>query len=219
MSEIFSIGVNIVLILSGIICLFIIFSFLKANIIFKMLGFYFITSTIIDSIASGMAYYGENNLFILHFHTLFEFLILSIIYYKIIESISLKRFISVFSIIGIILIIINSSFIQSIEEFNSYASGFVSISILGYSMIYFFQLLNNPSTSREEITLKWIIISIFIFHNVNFIALLFSNNLLSISSQYFSIVFLIRLIIIIISKLIILTQYILLSKHIYQTAR
>jgi hypothetical protein len=52
-----------------------------------------------------------------------------------------------FMIGGCILIVVNSLFFQSIYEFNSFAKTFVQIAIIGYAMIYFYNLVENPSFS------------------------------------------------------------------------
>lgn len=186
----------------------IIVTLFKSSAELKLISVYLLIAIFVDVLSSKLAYAGYNNLFILHIYSLVEFILFSTIIFKLLKNRRQKQGILIAGVIGIILIILNTIFIQSLDQFNSYSAAFVSFSIILYCILYFSQLINLSDTTTVEMTvIKWIIIMLFIYHNINLIALFFSNSLLNLTEKSFMIIFFIRLIVTIITRSIILVQY------------
>ncbi|MBC8756547.1 hypothetical protein H2O64_17880 [Kordia sp. YSTF-M3] len=87
---------------------------------------------------------GYNNLPLLHIYTLGEFLLLSYFFKSLLEKpVFFKTSFWYFIIGGSFLIIINSLFFQSIFGFNTFAKTFVQVTIIGYAILYFYNLVEN----------------------------------------------------------------------------
>ena len=135
------------------LCINVVFCILyqkKLNVSFKRLFYFLIWNLIIEILAILFTYLGYNNLPLLHIYTLGEFLLFSYFFKSLIDKpIFFRRFFIYFMIIGSLFIVSNSFFFQPIFEFNSYAKTFVQVTIIGYAIVYFYNLVENPSFSSQ----------------------------------------------------------------------
>ncbi len=112
---------------------------------------YFLTWNLSIEVAARICSYTvENNLPLLHLYTLGEFLLLSIFYKSLmVKSEGAQQKINYFILVGAVLIILNSIFLQSIYGFNTIAKTAVQLTIISYAILYFYNLTNNQSLSEQ----------------------------------------------------------------------
>ncbi|WP_298425248.1 hypothetical protein [uncultured Kordia sp.] len=69
------------------------------------------------------------------------------------KPIFFKKYFWYFILIGSLFIVCNSTWLQSIYIFNSYAKTFVQLTIIGYAILYFYNLIENqvfaPTVSKS----------------------------------------------------------------------
>lgn len=122
-----------------------------------------------------------NNLFVLHAFTLLEFTTVGFAFQSIYKQYKKNIPLTAFIIIGAILIVLNSIFLQDISTFNSYSYTFDSLFILAASLYYFTLTLEQPcKLIHERVTLA-IIVYLFVFHSVDLIFFSFINEMWEVS--------------------------------------
>jgi hypothetical protein len=118
--------------------------------------------------------YMSNNLPLLHLYTLFEFILLSLLYWKmgLFEKWPKRRF-WVFLGLMSLLIVLNSALLQSIFAYNTYAKNLVQVVLIIYAVAYMFQLRpKQPASAALNLVNATLLISysgslfIFMFGNV-----------------------------------------------------
>lgn len=158
------------LVISIILCLY---YWKRLPIAFKFLSFYLWCNLTVEVIVFFLPP-GTNNLPLLHLYTLFEFILISLIYRKmgLFDPWPAQYFaIFLISIAG--LIVLNSIFLESIYTYNSYAKTVVQLLFIGYAVGYMFQLKeNSPDAGAHNLMNYAILIAysgslfIFMFGNV-----------------------------------------------------
>lgn len=124
-----------------------------------------------------------NNLFVLHIFTFLEFTIVGFAFQIIYKQFKKNIPLTAFVIIGAILIVLNSIFLQDTSTFNSYSYTFDSLFILAASLYYFTLTLEQPSKLiHEKVTLA-IIVYLFVFHSVDLIFFCFVNEIMEVSRE------------------------------------
>ena len=106
---------------------------------FRILVAYAIFNVCIEIAARLCGYFYKQNLPLLHLYTLGEFVLFSFFYRMILSKRSLfSRHFLLFLTSGIILIILNTTFLQGIFEFNSYSKTLVNIVVILFALDYAF---------------------------------------------------------------------------------
>ncbi len=125
---------------------------------------------------------GTNNLPLLHIHTLVEFVLFSFVYKEIGLFENWKRkFYWLFLTVISALIILNSVFIQSIFEYNSFAKTLVQAILIGYAVAYLFKLEDQNRHSKATNILNT---AVLIFYSGSLFIFMFGNILLK--NEYMS---------------------------------
>jgi len=120
----------------------------KLNTPFLRLFYFLIWNLIIEISAQAFMKFEYNNLPLLHLYTLGEFILFSYFYMSLLNKpVQFKKMLWYFIIVGSVLVILNSIFFQSIYAFNTFAKTFVQITIIGYAVLYFYNLVENPNLS------------------------------------------------------------------------
>lgn len=144
LQTVYSYTVKITILLLCINVAFCIFHRKKLNVPFQRLCYFLIWNLLTEILANIFMNLGYNNLPLLHIYTLGEFLLLSYFFKSLLNKpVFLRTAFWYFVIIGSFFIIINSLFFQSIFGFNTFAKTFVQISIIGYAILYFYNLVEN----------------------------------------------------------------------------
>ena len=135
----------------AVVCLFInvilcLSHFKKFGDPFRRFCYFLIWALLIEILARVCSYVWSNNLPLLHLYTLGEFILLSWFYKSLIEKpVVFQNKYQYFITAIVVLIILNSLFIQNINGFNSYAKTLVQIIIISYAILYFYNLTENRS--------------------------------------------------------------------------
>lgn len=140
-------------------------------------GFVFI-SVFVEVVAYGCAYFGVNNMPLLHLYVAGGFLFVSQFYKEIFIGFIDGKIINIITGLFLMFTIINSLFIQSIYSFNSYAITLESIIIIVFS-ITTSMLILNETAGRKRIpfhgSLSWINSGLFIYYVSSLIIFYFGD--------------------------------------------
>jgi len=90
-----------------------------------------------------------NNIYISHFYTPLEFILLSLFYQYILRNEVPKIVFTTINIIFLTVAIYFSLYVQEVKDFNTYARFFESLIILGYSITYLIKTIPKIETIRE----------------------------------------------------------------------
>jgi hypothetical protein len=135
---------NIALLFLCISVAFCIFYRKKLNVPFQRLFYFLVWNLSIEILAIIFSNSGYNNLPLLHIYTLGEFLLFSYFFKSLLDKpIFFKKYFWHFVITGSLFIVSNSIFFQSIFGFNTFAKTFVQVTIIGYAILYFYNLVEN----------------------------------------------------------------------------
>lgn len=121
----------------------------KSSLVFKIFTYFQLFTLIILIIAKILWLEHEhnksiNNLPLLHFYTLVEFVLLTLFYHQIFNTIHLwRKYIVFFSALVLGLILANSIFLQPITVFNTYSKTLTQAIFIIYAIIFFSQSLHS----------------------------------------------------------------------------
>ena len=142
---------NLVLVIISINVLLFALKYHELSAPFQRLFYFLILNLVIEISARLFPYAGLNNLPLLHFYTLGEFILLSFFYKSlIVKPAFFQRYFWQIVAIGSVLIICNSLFVQSIYGFNTIAKSGVQICLIGYAVIFFYNLMEDSQYSKVK---------------------------------------------------------------------
>jgi len=142
---------DLVLLVLGINMVFCFIYRTKLTTPFRWLFYFLIWNFIIEVLALVFMKLGMNNLPLLHIYTLGEFILFSFFYKSLLHKpVVLKKVFPYLVGAIVLLIVLNSVFIQSIYTFNTYAKSAVQIIIIGFAILYFYNLIENRSLSQKK---------------------------------------------------------------------
>ncbi|MCB0647290.1 MAG: hypothetical protein KDC49_11540 [Saprospiraceae bacterium] len=149
-----------------------------------------------------LAQEGINNLFLFHVYALSEVLLLSFLFAKLPgawdkPSENLLRWAVV------LLILVNSIFIQKIDTFNSYGLTLSGLVVIFYCVRFFLKMIDMGIAGLEFHTQKWLVSGIFLAQLVSLVVLFCSNFILSFERDIQLLVWISRSLFVLLSKLII----------------
>ncbi len=168
----------------------------------KLLIIYFVVAAAASLLGEIFAAQLGNNIFLYHFYSIAEFIVLGRAFGLLFQNeFSKRRFNLIFWML-LFTIICNSLFIQGLDQFNSIASTAISCTVIVASILYFNLSLSNPFPSPEMVTIKWFLIGIFVYHAVTVVVLLFSNLLHNLESLNDIVVWAFRAVVVVLTKLV-----------------
>ena len=200
MVEIFKEYSSYVMYFSMLLALVSLIFYWKFDKALKYFAIYLIMGGCIEYLALEFAKRLGHNLFLLHLYTILEFIILSAFFKVIFDQLGSKFSMLKFTILVVLLCILNSIFIQPIEGFNSYATTLVGLILIVYSIYTFYLLLDKTDTSLRSI--KWLVGGVFVYQMTSFIILASANILINITTDSDVILWMLRAFIILITKMI-----------------
>jgi len=169
----------------GILCLLYLF-YKKEQLpaYFKWLRFYFLNWVCIDIIAKILALNSLTNLPLLHLYTLIEFITISL-FYRSILNIGKERFqyFNRFILLGVILIIGNTIFIQDIMAHNNLAKSFTNLVAITYSLFFIKDQISGNNETSNNNSDSWINSGFLIYYMGIFLVFLLSDYLLRTNSK------------------------------------
>ena len=142
----------------------------------------------------------KNNLPGLHLFTLCQFLVLGYFFHLLLKIINVEVPIKLILGIGILLIIGNSVFLQSIWVYNSYSKTLVEAFIVICSLLYFFKVLNLEKEDIKNRPNHFFVMAVFIAAALSSLFYLFSNEIMRMDIDLIENIYSIKTIILILSQ-------------------
>lgn len=142
----------------------------------KILLFYLVVSGCINLAAVILASKGIHNLHLLHFYTIVEFAVLSLFFKQILTGKFISGFINCLIFVFTALCIINFSFLQSINKFNTYTRPIEAILLIGYCLVYFereSRIIQSLSWVKNAV--NWMVTGILLYFSGALFLFAFSN--------------------------------------------
>lgn len=142
---------------------------------FKVLSVYLFWNLLIEMVVLSLPK-GTNNLPLLHLHTVVEFVLFSFLYREIglFDRLGRQGFF-LFSGGVILLLILNSVFLQDIYSYNSYAKTLVQVCLIIFALAYLFEFREK---SKEVPGFSYVNSAILIYYSGSLFVFMFGNALL-----------------------------------------
>jgi len=136
----------------------------------------------------------QNTMPLAHFYGLITFIVLSILYRKLLKGYIKKRWINVLIVLYTVYYLINSFFIQSFFEYPGTATAIGSIIILFYLILFFAKFMQEAKIRNPfSDPLIWISGALLIFYSVNLFFFVLFNLLLDFSPEFTRLIILFRI--------------------------
>lgn len=142
----------------------------------KVILFYLIFAGIIDVMEEIIGGYHINNLPLLHFYTIIEFLCLLRFFQLVFHDALCTSIIGIIAVAFSIFAILDMLFIQSIYSFNSYPRPIAALIIAGLCLFYFFKKGESEnSESWINDPLNWVVTGLLLYFGSSFFHFAFLN--------------------------------------------
>ncbi|MCB0651630.1 MAG: hypothetical protein KDC85_10180 [Saprospiraceae bacterium] len=158
------------------------------SILVRRFGAYVVAVALFELLSYSLVFVfqnSNNNLYLLHLYTLVEFVLIGLFFAKLFDLFEWKMPFGLIIFIGSILIILNSIFIQPLDEYNSFSRTPVQlVFMLGcFAAFYFFTHRNYPYADRGMV--KMFLIALLLKYSGSLFLYLFGNqiSLLQIETQ------------------------------------
>jgi len=145
----------------------------------------------------------KNNLPGLHLFTLLQYCFLMFFFKEIFKQIWERDFFLSLLIVGSLLILGNSLFLQSIYSLNSNSKSFVDLCIIGLSIYYFYWVMNSDQIVTIKQTTDLFVVAVFLNAAISILIHLFSNQMWHLNQELFTMIWDIRMTVNIITQIII----------------
>lgn len=149
-----------------------------------------------------LAQEGINNLFLFHFYALSEVLLLSFLFAKL-PGVWDKTMENTLRWAVVLMILVNSIFIQKMDTFNSYGLTLSGILVIFYCVRFFLKMIDLGIDGLVFHTQKWLVSGIFLAQLVSLVVLFCSNFILSFATDTQLMVWISRSLFVLLSKIII----------------
>ena len=165
----------------------------------------FAMSVNLESVNNVLVDYGwKNNLPGLHLFTILQFILLVLFFSRVLQKYLVDFLWKIVLIIGSLLILANSIFIQSIFEFNSYSKTVVELAIILASMFYFVKLMLSDIIKDHNVVLTYFVTAVFVNASVSILIHLFSNSIMQMEQEFLTQLWNVRTMVNILTQFIIL---------------
>jgi hypothetical protein len=150
----------------------------------RILFFLLILTSLVQLSSTILWKYKMNNLFLYHFYTVAEFLLLGVLYAKHLNGLVKTTFMQGLMFAFVILALINTLFFQSLNEFNSNITFTESLLMIVFSVLFFYKLLRDLQHRKlERVPIFWINMSVLTYFSGALILFHVSNELISIPKE------------------------------------
>lgn len=123
-----------------------------------------------------------NNLPILHVYTMIEFSTITLFYQVIFKETVPRHWFLILISCFIVFCLINALYIQSWQIFNTYPRTLESITVIGFSLCYYYRITHqNLYLQIEKSPIFWINTGLFIYFSGGFLLFTLSNYILPLS--------------------------------------
>jgi len=166
----------------------------------------------IELVSFSFADSGINNLVFFHLFTFMELGLIGVFFSLIFRRLKVSFDIMYLVYPFLVLVILNSVFVQSIDSFSTYSSTVVSIAII-IGCIFIFSRLLERDLGRDSKAVRWILSGLFIYHMGSIVVSLNADLLMNVDSDVQIIIWIIRTFIILLSKVLFTIGLLQEAKH------
>ncbi len=142
----------------------------------QLIFYLLICYVIFESISSYYTYNNQNNIFIFFIGTFVEFTILSVFYYKVLNSKRIKIIIPIGYALFMIALVLDFQN-NHLLSFNTYSLSIESLLLTLYALLTFYEILINSEQDIFANPLFWINSAFLIYYSGNLLVFLFNNYL------------------------------------------
>ncbi len=118
-----------------------------------------------------------NNLYLLHLFTLIEFIFIGLFFEKLFNLFNLNLATRTILVIGTVLIILNSIFLQPITVYNSFSRSAVQLLFMGCCFVGFYLFTQRAYEYKDRGAVKLILIALLLKYSGSLFLYLFSNQM------------------------------------------
>ncbi len=115
----------------------------------RVLWFFILATAILDFVASNLAYFGINNLWIFHLYAYMEFGVISYLYFHLIRRKSRRVLILGMLVLFMSLSIVDLCLYEGLKEFNSIQRHIEGFILVLYCFEYLFELAHDPERDNS----------------------------------------------------------------------
>lgn len=166
----------------------------------KIFCIFLIVTGALECMSFALSYIQVNNLRLVHIYTLLELVILSMFFLSVFKKMKLEYPIKTITGVLLLLCILNSIFIQPLDTFNSYAATLVSLTLISYCILTFYHLLGRDDSKYNKI--RWLVSGLLLYQMTSFVVMAFSNILSQMAVEVDLIVWFMRIVIMIVTKIL-----------------
>lgn len=124
----------------------------------------------------------SNNLYLLHIYTISEFILLTIVYKKLLSDLLKPWFFLILTSVFLSFAIADAFFLNGVMRYNTFSRPAEAFIILIYSILYFVQLLRSLQVQRlESEPFFWINSAILLYFSSSLFLFILSNSILGVS--------------------------------------
>ena len=193
----------LIIIITAIASILLMLSFSKFDSLMQKIMFYIVVGCLFEIASSAyIKIFHANNLFFFHGFAIFEAWILTTFFLEFYKknSVVIQQKYVLFPLIGFLLL--NSTLIQPITTFNSNGLTLVGVVAIAYCIYAFYLMLEKEIVFPFYLQVKWFIIAVFLTHSGTLIFELFSNQILRLDQSQQELLWSIRSILLITTRLI-----------------
>jgi hypothetical protein len=152
-------------------------AFKNLNGVFKTLFYFFCFSVFIEIGAEWLAYFHKNNMPLLHFFTIPEFLVYLYVFIANVDFISNKRLLIFGGLLGIFLTAFTDIYLfEGLFKFNSVTRSFESIILLFFALLHFYLFFKFKSEKIAWVEpMFWFSLSIIVYFSLNLFFFMLAN--------------------------------------------
>jgi len=144
------------------------FYYRRLDTLLRIIACFFLLSALSDGLQALFIFIGiRNNYPVIHVYLILSLIFFGLIYYKAFFDPLIKKIVVILTSVGLAVMIYNLIFIEKILMFPSITDTVLSVIVIFYSLMFFFQLLNRQEFIHiEKQPLFWINASILFYYSV-----------------------------------------------------
>jgi hypothetical protein len=127
---------------------------------------------------------GTNNLFLYHFYSVVEFILLGTVYARNLQGLIKPVYLYALIASFVLFAVINTVFFQGLTEFNSHVTFVESLLLIGLALAYFYKLLRDTEHRKlERVPTFWINMSVLTYFSGAFLLFHVANELIAFPAE------------------------------------
>lgn len=145
--------------------------------------------TIVEIVGRILWYSSTNNLFLYHFYSVAEFLLLGSLYKKQLSYLISAKYFNLIFLAFVLFAVINTLFFQSLKQFNSNVTLTESLLLIVFSILYFYKelhYLENPNLAK--VPMFWINAAIITYFSGSLVLFHVANDLIPVPMKEMGVV-------------------------------